>query len=125
MSPDLLALLASGPDGLSTDEVDRRRRACGLNRLERIRRRPLLGRFLEQFGTFFAVLLWIAGGFAVLAGMPELGWTIFAVIIVNLFLSRSKRDREAGYLFAKTSLSSSVVRAAGLVRICRSSSPTT
>jgi P-type Ca2+ transporter type 2C len=83
VSADLLALLGSGAMGLSTDEADRRQRACGPNRLERVRRRPLLGRFLEQFGSFFAVLLWIAGGFAFLAGMIELGWAIFAVIIIN------------------------------------------
>ena len=49
------ALLGSGAAGLSTGEVDRRQRACRSNRLERLRRRPLLGRILEQFGNFFAV----------------------------------------------------------------------
>jgi calcium-translocating P-type ATPase len=80
---DLLALLGSGPSGLSAGEAERRHRACGPNRLERVRRRPLLGRFLEQFWSFFAVLLWVAGAFALLAGMRELGWAIFAVILVN------------------------------------------
>ncbi len=96
VSADLLALLGSGAAGLSTDEVDRRQRACGLNRLERVRRRPLLGRLLEQFGSFFAVLLWIAGGFAFLAGMPELGWAVFAVIVVNgifSFLQEYRAER--------------------------------
>jgi Ca2+-transporting ATPase len=40
-------------------------------------------RFLEQFWSFFAVLLWVAGVFAVLAGTAELGWAIFAVVLVN------------------------------------------
>jgi calcium-translocating P-type ATPase len=38
---------------------------------------------LEQFFHFFAILLWIAGGLAVLAGMPELGVAIFLVVVVN------------------------------------------
>jgi calcium-translocating P-type ATPase len=80
---DLLALLGSGSQGLTTIEAARRLRACGANQLERVRRRPLALRLLEQFWSFFALLLWVAGGFAFLAGMPELGWAIFAVIVVN------------------------------------------
>jgi calcium-translocating P-type ATPase len=80
---DVLALLGSGPDGLAADEGLLRLHACGPNRLERIRRRPLVARFLEQFWSFFAVLLWIGGACAFLAGMPQLGWAIFGVIVVN------------------------------------------
>ncbi len=80
---DLLALLGSGLSGLDAGEAERRHRACGPNRLERVRPRHFLGRFLEQFWSFFAVLLWVAGAFAFLAGMRELGWAIFAVILVN------------------------------------------
>jgi magnesium-transporting ATPase (P-type) len=53
-------------------------------------------RFLEQFWSFFAVLLWVAGVFAVLAGMPELGWAIFAVVLVNgvfSFLQEYRAER--------------------------------
>ena len=82
-SAEVLALLATSADGLTEAEASRRRTACGPNRLERIRRRPLIARLLEQFWSLFAILLWVAGGFAVLAGMSELGWAIFAVILVN------------------------------------------
>jgi calcium-translocating P-type ATPase len=93
---DVLALLGSGPDGLTADEAARRLQACGLNRLERIRRRPLIFRFFEQLWTFFAVLLWIGGACAFLAGMPELGWAIFGVIVVNgvfSFLQEYRAER--------------------------------
>lgn len=80
---DVLALLGSAPAGLSAGEAERRRAVCGANRLERVRRRPLALRFLEQFWSLFALLLWVGGGFAFLAGMPELGWAIFAVILIN------------------------------------------
>ena len=95
-TPDLLGLLGSSPTGLSDAEAARRRLACGANRLERIRRRSLLLRFLEQFWSFFAVLLWVAGVFAVLAGMAELGWAIFAVVLVNgvfSFLQEYRAER--------------------------------
>jgi Ca2+-transporting ATPase len=83
VNAELLALLGSSLAGLSAGEAERRQRACGPNRLERVRRQPLLSRFVEQFRSFFAVLLWIAGAFAFLARLPELGWAIFAVIVVN------------------------------------------
>ena len=71
---ELFALLGSGAGGLAAAEASRRFALDGPNRLERVRRRPLAARFLEQFVSFFAVLLWIGGGFAFLAGMPELAW---------------------------------------------------
>ena len=80
---DVLALLGSTPAGLAAEEAARRRQASGPNRLERVRRRPLTLRFLEQFWSLFALLLWVGGGFAFLAGMSELGWAIFAVIVIN------------------------------------------
>jgi len=95
-APELFSLLDSSPTGLSAAEGARRRLACGPNRLERLRRRPLLMHLLEQFWSFFAVLLWVAGVFAVLAGMAELGWAIFAVIVVNgvfSFLQEYRAER--------------------------------
>jgi P-type Ca2+ transporter type 2C len=80
---ELFALLASSRSGLSGAEAARRLELCGPNQLERVRRRPLLIRLLEQFISFFAVLLWVGGGFAFLAGMPELAWAIFTVVVVN------------------------------------------
>lgn len=32
---------------------------------------------------FFALMLWVAGGRAILAGMPQLGFAIFVVIVLN------------------------------------------
>jgi calcium-translocating P-type ATPase len=93
---DVLALLGTGAAGLDGTEAERRLAACGPNVLERVRRRSLLLRLGEQFVTFFAVLLWVGGGLALLAGMPELGWAIFAVIVVNgvfSFLQEYRAER--------------------------------
>ncbi len=95
-APEVLALLGSSLAGLSGSEVAARRAATGPNRLERVRHRPLLGRLLEQFWSFFALLLWVGSLLAWLAGMPELGWAIVAVIIVNgigSFLQEYRAER--------------------------------
>jgi calcium-translocating P-type ATPase len=93
---DDLALLSSTPRGLVSAEAERRLLACGPNRLERVQRRPLILRLLEQFWSFFALLLWAGGAAALLAGMPQLSWAIFGVIVVNgifSFLQEYRAER--------------------------------
>jgi calcium-translocating P-type ATPase len=93
---DVLALLGTRAGGLGAGEAQRRLAACGPNLLERVRRQPLALRLLQQLVSFFAVLLWIGGALALLAGMPELGWAIFAVIVVNgvfSFLQEYRAER--------------------------------
>ena len=58
-------------------------RLVGPNRLERVARRSLAIRLLAQFTGLFALLLWAGGALAFLAGLAELGWAVFVVIIVN------------------------------------------
>jgi magnesium-transporting ATPase (P-type) len=69
--------------GLAAGEVEQRQRQCGLNLLPRFQRPAIWRRLLAQLVHFFAVMLWIAGGLAILAGMPQLGLAIFAVIVLN------------------------------------------
>lgn len=93
---DVLALLGSSPAGLAAAEAARRERLVGPNRIERVRRRPLALRFLEQLGSLFALLLWVGGALAFLAGLPELGWAVFAVILINgvfSFLQEYRAER--------------------------------
>jgi magnesium-transporting ATPase (P-type) len=55
-------------------------------------------RLLAQLVHFFAVMLWIAGGLAILARMPQLGFAIFVVIILNglfAFLQEYRAERAA------------------------------
>jgi calcium-translocating P-type ATPase len=92
----VLALLGSSRAGLAESEVARRRLACGPNRLERVRRRPLGIRFLEEFWSFFAALLWIASACAFIAGLGELAWAIIVVVVVNgvfSFLQEYRAER--------------------------------
>jgi len=95
-SAELLALLGSAPTGLDAAEAARRRAACGPNRLERVRQASLGVRFLEQFWSLFAALLWIAAGCAFVAGLAQLAWAIVVVIVVNgtfSFLQEHRAER--------------------------------
>src|SRR5690348_3245313 len=78
---------AASPTGLTSEQVALCRKQFGLNLLPRPRPPALWWRFVSQLTHFFATMLWIAGGLAVLAGMPELGLAIFAVIVLNGFFA--------------------------------------
>jgi calcium-translocating P-type ATPase len=80
---EIFTLLGSGPDGLPAGEAARRLASHGPNRLERVARRSLAMRLLAQFTSLFALLLWAGGALAFLAGLSELGWAVFVVIVVN------------------------------------------
>ena len=70
-------------EGLSVDEVRLRQNRYGPNLLPHPPHVSLWRRLLSQLVHFFAVMLWIAGGLAMLAGMPQLGLAIFVVILLN------------------------------------------
>lgn len=69
--------------GLTSTEAAERLCRFGPNLLPT--RRPLLvwRQLASQMVNFFALMLWVAGGFSILAGMPQLGVAIFVVILVN------------------------------------------
>ncbi len=69
--------------GLSSAEAARRLAADGPNRLPPPERPRPWRRLAGQLTHFFARMLWVAGGLAFLAGMPQLGVAIFVVIVVN------------------------------------------
>src|ERR1700693_1665707 len=71
------------PHGLTAGEASARLRVYGPDILPPKRRRPIWGQCAAQMVHFFALMLWVAGGLAILAGMPQLGFAIFVVIVVN------------------------------------------
>src|SRR5690606_7728205 len=87
--------------GLTTAEARDRRRRCGPNTMPAPRRTPAVLRLVHQLVHFFAVMLWIAGGLAIVAGLPQLGVAIFAVIVLNAlfaFIQESRAGRAADRL---------------------------
>lgn len=88
--PGVFHALVTSYNGLSDEEAGRRLAEFGPNRIEELRRRPVVLGFFLQFTHFLAVLLWIAAGLSFLSeylhpggGMLHLGTAIVAVIFIN------------------------------------------
>jgi magnesium-transporting ATPase (P-type) len=84
--------------GLTTAEARRRLDRQGPNRLPEPRRISAVRRFAAELTHFFALMLWVAGVLALLAGLPELGIAIFAVVLLNAvfaFVQQERADRAA------------------------------
>ncbi|GAA0262334.1 cation-transporting P-type ATPase [Saccharothrix mutabilis subsp. mutabilis] len=84
--------------GLSAAEAAERLRADGPNVLPRERGRHPLVVLLLQFVHFFALMLWVAAGLALVAGMPELSVAIVLVVLLNggfSFAQEFRADRAA------------------------------
>lgn len=79
--------------GLSADEAARRLKQFGVNKLPEPRPVPGWRRLLAELTHFFAIMLWVAALFAIIAGMPELGIAIVAVILVNGVFAYIQQER--------------------------------
>jgi calcium-translocating P-type ATPase len=59
---------------------------------------PAWRQFAGELFHFFALLFWVAGGLALLAGMPQLGFAVFIVIFLNAvfaFVQQRRAERAA------------------------------
>ena len=84
--------------GLTSEEAAARRRRDGPNRMPDRARTPAWQSLLRQMVHFFALMLWVAGGLAFVAGMPQLGVAIFVVVLVNgvfAFVQEERAERAA------------------------------
>lgn len=85
----------SARSGLTTAEVLRRQREEGPNALPALRGTPAWRRLAAELVHFFALLFWVAGALAFLAGMPQLGIAVFVVVLLNgLFAFVQERRAE-------------------------------
>jgi potassium/sodium efflux P-type ATPase len=84
---EVYRVLASGPNGLRSDEVVERRKRCGYNIIREGRVKPLYIKFIGNFTHLMAILLWVGGIIAFVARLPQLGWAIWAVIVINAVFS--------------------------------------
>ena len=84
---EVLEELKSSETGLTQEEAARRLAETGPNRIEKLRRKPLIFRFGANLVNLFALLLWAASLFAYLAGMPQLAGAIPLVILINAVFS--------------------------------------
>jgi sodium/potassium-transporting ATPase subunit alpha len=79
----VLGELGVDAGGLSHQEAAARLAQAGPNRLPQARGPSLPGQFAAQLLHFFALLLWVAAVLAFVGQMPQLGWAIIAVVLVN------------------------------------------
>ncbi|MBZ5520647.1 MAG: cation-transporting P-type ATPase [Acidobacteriia bacterium] len=75
--------MPEGVHGLTSVEAAANLRQFGRNFIPRSKPKPAWVGLGTQFVHFFAVMLWVAGILAIVAGMSQLGIAIFVVIIVN------------------------------------------
>ena len=79
--------------GLTPEEAARRLAADGPNRLPAQRRPRWWSRLGAQFVHFFALMLWVAAGLALVAGLPEIAVAIVGVVVVNSLFSFVQEER--------------------------------
>jgi magnesium-transporting ATPase (P-type) len=80
---EVLAELGSGSDGLTTEEAQVRLHQVGPNAIPGARGPGPARQLLAQMVHLFALMLWVAAGLAFVGGMPQLGWAIIAVVVIN------------------------------------------
>jgi P-type Ca2+ transporter type 2C len=106
-------LLGSRPGGLGADEAAARLAAHGTNRLSEAAPARTLARLVAQFTHLMAVLLWIGGLLAFVAGMPQLGVAVWVVNLVNgafSFWQEHRAERAVAALRALLPVESRVLR---------------
>lgn len=84
---DIYLELETGDNGITETSAQKRLEAYGHNRLKAIRRTPLVLRFIYNFTSLLAVLMWIGSGLSFWADMPEAGWACIVVIFINAIFS--------------------------------------
>ena len=92
---------AGVPTGLTARQAADRLRTDGPNVLPVAKPPSPLREIAAQMVHFFAIMLWIAGVLAFIAGLPQLGIAIFVVVVVNglfAFAQEFRAERAAARL---------------------------
>jgi calcium-translocating P-type ATPase len=84
---------ATGAAGLSTAEAATRLERDGLNILPVPAPTPAWRQFAGELFHFFALLFWVAGALAFVAGLPQLGVAVFIVILLNAVFAFAQQQR--------------------------------
>ncbi|MCL4378281.1 MAG: cation-transporting P-type ATPase [Actinobacteria bacterium] len=81
--------LKVGPNGLSEEEARERLEIYGLNLIKEKKKRSLILRFLDNFIHVLAIILWVAAFLCFIprVDMPQLGYAIILVIVINAIFS--------------------------------------
>ncbi|MDR3602282.1 MAG: HAD-IC family P-type ATPase, partial [Desulfosporosinus sp.] len=79
--------LNTSNNGLTHNEAETRIQKYGYNEINEVKTTSLIAKFLSNFTNLLAILLWIASILSFVGRMPQLGWTIILVIIINALFS--------------------------------------
>lgn len=76
-------------NGLSDEEAKKRLDVYGLNLIKEKKKRPLILRFLDNFVHPLAIILLVAAALCFIprVNMPQLGYAIILVVIINAVFS--------------------------------------
>lgn len=80
---DVYAATGATPAGLDEDEARARLERFGPNRLAEVKGKPLAQKLLANFTHLMAMLLWVGGLVALVAGMPQLAVAVWLVVVIN------------------------------------------
>ncbi len=81
--------------GLTATEAAARLARDGPNTLPVPKGRPTWRRLASEMTHFFAILFWVAGALAFVAGMPQLGVAVFIVVVLNGLFAFAQEQRAA------------------------------
>ncbi|WP_125766701.1 cation-translocating P-type ATPase [Lapidilactobacillus wuchangensis] len=75
--------LTTSETGLTDDVAAQRLKVVGANTIQQAHKQSQFKVFIKNFISLMAILLWVSGVIAMIAGMPELGIAIWAVNVIN------------------------------------------
>ncbi len=75
--------LDTSPEGMTQALAEKRQKEQGKNLIAEKKKESVILVFLSNFIHLMAILLWIGGAMAFLAGMPQLGVAVWLVNIIN------------------------------------------
>jgi len=84
---EVYRVVGTSAGGLASAEAEARLKKFGPNAIQTIKGTPLWKKFLANFTHLMALLLWAGGAMAFIGQMPQLGWAIWAVIVINAVFS--------------------------------------
>ena len=76
-------LMGSGPAGLTAQQAQENQEKYGRNVIAKKKEQPVILKLLSNFISLMAILLWVGGLIAFLAGTPQLGVAIWLVNVIN------------------------------------------
>ena len=80
---EVFQLLGTTPQGLNQVQAEEKQQKYGKNLIDEKKKKSPVLIFLSNFTHLMAILLWVGGAVAFFADMPQLGFAIWAVNIIN------------------------------------------